>query len=221
MSVYARTEEGQWAAYNAQSALPRKLKSLLRVVDGKTSTDMYVNSLVAYGDVMGLLQSLEMAGLIKLVDQGLGRVKVNDLMPPQERERLKQSAKTDDAEWSDTRMNSRPTLPAASQPFGASTTPAANAGAWGFAQTTQHTVQQTHQNAQSVAAFTRAMDMMSLFVLTHLPGSSVAILTELEAKTSLEELAVTLGGYEQAVSQLGPVSVAHIKEIKALIRDNL
>lgn len=67
MTLYARTPEGQVAAYSAESALPRKLKSLLKLVDGKTELELLVQSLQAFGDVRGVLQSLHAAGLLKVV----------------------------------------------------------------------------------------------------------------------------------------------------------
>lgn len=65
MTVYTRTDEGQVAAYDPQSALPRKLKSLLKLIDGKTSLAILEESLRAFGDVRGLVQSLDSAGLIE------------------------------------------------------------------------------------------------------------------------------------------------------------
>ena len=67
MTLYARTSEGQVAAYSAGSALPRKLKSLLKLVDGKTDLEVLVNNLQAFGDVRGVLQSLHAAGLLKVM----------------------------------------------------------------------------------------------------------------------------------------------------------
>ena len=69
MTVYMRTEEGQLAAYSADSVLPRKLRSLLKVIDGKTSLDVYGHTLHAFGDVKGVLRSLDLAGLIRPMSQ--------------------------------------------------------------------------------------------------------------------------------------------------------
>ena len=66
MTLYVRTPEGQVAAYSAESALPRKLKSLLKLVDGKTDLQVLVGNLQAFGDVRGVLQSLHAAGLLKI-----------------------------------------------------------------------------------------------------------------------------------------------------------
>ena len=77
------------------------------------------------------------------------------------------------------------------------------------------------RKARPGAAPGRAEDSMANFVLTHLPEQSFAILKELEALTSLEQLAATLGGCEQVVSQLGPASQDHLKQIKQILREHL
>jgi hypothetical protein len=64
MTVYERTADGQWAAYSAESPLPRKLKTLLKAINGKVSDDVYVKNLSSFGDVAELLRSLVQAGLI-------------------------------------------------------------------------------------------------------------------------------------------------------------
>lgn len=67
MTLYGRTPEGQVAAYSPESALPRKLKSLLKLVDGKTELGMLVQCLQTFGDVRGVLQSLHAAGLLNVM----------------------------------------------------------------------------------------------------------------------------------------------------------
>jgi hypothetical protein len=64
MKVYKRTSEGQWAAFDEHSPLPRKLKILLKAINGKVPDDVYVKNLGSFGDVRALLMSLEQAGLI-------------------------------------------------------------------------------------------------------------------------------------------------------------
>ena len=70
-------------------------------------------------------------------------------------------------------------------------------------------------------ALQAVVDSMSHFVLTHLPDQSFQILKEIEEITSLELLAVTLGGYEQMIAVIGEPSVQHLKAIKQVLRDNL
>jgi hypothetical protein len=65
------------------------------------------------------------------------------------------------------------------------------------------------------------LDAMANFVLTHMPEQSFQILKEIEEITSLELLAVTLGGYEQMVASVGEPSVLHLRSIKQTLRENL
>ena len=67
MHIYRRTPAGNDAALNAKASLPRKLRTLLMVVDGKTELDTYLRSLSSFGDVGALLGALEEAGLVELV----------------------------------------------------------------------------------------------------------------------------------------------------------
>jgi hypothetical protein len=74
MTVYERTPDGQWAAYSAESPLPRKLKTLLKAINGKVTDDVYVKNLSSFGDVGELLLSLVQAGLIADAAQRDNRV---------------------------------------------------------------------------------------------------------------------------------------------------
>lgn len=69
MTVYQRTPEGKWAAYSAESPLPRKLKILLKAINGTVTEDVYATNLSAFGDVRELLRSLVQAGLIEEANQ--------------------------------------------------------------------------------------------------------------------------------------------------------
>lgn len=80
MKVYKRTSEGQWAAFDEHSPLPRKLKILLKAINGKVPEDVYVKNLGSFGDVRALLMSLEQAGLI--ADKGRRSAKAASLDEP-------------------------------------------------------------------------------------------------------------------------------------------
>jgi hypothetical protein len=66
MPIYNRTQRGHAAALNADSPLPRKLRTLLIAIDGYTDSSTYISSLSAFGDVQTLLESLLNAGLIEV-----------------------------------------------------------------------------------------------------------------------------------------------------------
>jgi hypothetical protein len=209
MTVYARTERGHHAAYDPQSELPRKLKSILRVIDGKTTDDVYSEKLHAFGDVRGMLHSLNMAGFIQPVPSGAHHVRSNSGISDAERAVLMQPRSTDD--WSATR----------------------SAHASSIFQTTRvgsgiepDTVALPQSSSlqfelKSARALQSATDLMGSFVLTHLPEQSFQILKELEQVNSLEMLAVMLSGYEQMISHLGTGCDQHLAHIKQILRDNL
>jgi hypothetical protein len=207
-TIYARTERGQQIAYDPQSDIPRKLRSILKVIDGKTAVSVYERNLGAFGDVRGMLRSLSMAGLITAIPEGSKRVRVNGELSDAERNSLMQPQAAD--EWSATRtglsMNSRQFRPTQSLDVPTMTMSYAS-----------------DMNAQlkQARALQSATDSMANFVLTHMPGQSFEILKELEGLTSLEMLAVTLSGYELMISRLGPVSTEHIRTIKQVLRENL
>jgi hypothetical protein len=191
MTVYVRTAEGQLAAYSRDSALPRKLRALLKVIDGKTTLDVYISSLKAFGDVHGVLKSLDMAGLIRPMSQLPPGIPKPELEEPAARSKKSmfkptvQSAPDTQASYMHTRAADRdPKLESV--------------------------------RAQALA---RAVDAMSKFVRTYTPEYSMMVLRELEQMTQLEQVAVTLGGYEQLIKHVGEPAQAHLASIKDLLRE--
>jgi hypothetical protein len=65
MLIYKRTHAGTLMAHHVDSPLPRKLRTLLIAIDGKSTVKTYVNSLTSFGDVEALLDSLRASGLIE------------------------------------------------------------------------------------------------------------------------------------------------------------
>ena len=208
MAVFVRTEEGQEAAYSPQSALPRKLKSILKVIDGRTQVSTFEKNLSSFGDVRAILQSLDMAGLIKQIESAAP---------------FAQAA----AESRSERALTPPVAPAAavSMDWAQTRSPYAEQSnsikmdAWQASElATQAMPASRHLHNP---ALQDVLGSMANFVLTYLPGQSFQILKEIEEITSLELLAVTLGGYEQMVASSGEPSVQHIKSIKQFLRENL
>ncbi len=208
MVVFVRTEEGQEAAYSPQSALPRKLKSILKVIDGRTPVSTFEKNLSSFGDVRAILQSLDMAGLIKQIESA---VPFGQPATDQRAERAFTSSAPSAApaavEWGPTRS-----------PY-AEHSNSIKMDAWQASElATQAMIPSRQVNNP---ALQDTLDSMANFVLTYLPGQSFQILKEIEEITSLELLAVTLGGYEQMVASAGEPSVQHLKSIKKTLRENL
>ena len=206
MKIYVRTEEGQEAAYSPQSALPRKLKSILKVVDGKTRTHVFKENLHSFGDVENLLLSLEMAGLLKSVPEGSQNIRFNLDMTDTDRAELTQPQRA--AEWSETRNPVELLSQHASRTMG------------GFSQFPE-SLRSPMIDQQRTVVLAKTLELMANFVLTYLPEQSFEVLKEIEEITSLEVLAATLGGYEQMVSPVGQPGAEHLRMIKQTLRENL
>jgi hypothetical protein len=207
MTIYTRTDEGQLAAYSPSSVLPRKLRSLLKVIDGKTPVSVYNDSLKAFGDVEGVLTSLEMAGLIRPIAQS------QQYTPAAVVPETASPAATMVWGNTDTRQPSAPM----SRTF-RSTGSAGQNSQVGFAPSNTAAYVSGPARAQALG---RAVDLMSNFVLTYAPEQSFMVLKELEELTDLEQLAVTLGGYEMLMAHLGPVAQEHLLLVKQILRENL
>ena len=217
MTVYVRTDEGQLAAYSTDSALPRKLRSLLKVIDGKTALEVYINSLRAFGDVQGVLKSLDMAGLIRPMSQ---------LPPGAARAQQDNSSQAGaNTVWSQTVSQSVPSRSSGIKSMFKGT----NSGGPATQASYMHT--RSGQSMMSMndpaadfersQALARAVDSMSNFILSNAPEHSFIVLKELEQMTNLEQLAVTLGGYEQLIKHLGPTAQEHLTVVKSLLRQHL
>ncbi len=214
--IYERTQQGQFAAYDGSSPLPRKLRSLLKVIDGKTATDVYITSLESFGDVPKLLQSLEMAGLVAGVSSEAvslsllrGADHADAAKKPGFLTRLRQSK----ADFStSTAFQSPSTELLTVSPEHASLVGAPGAPTLREAQIVS--------GAQRRTALARCVDEMSSFVLAHVPDQAFSILSELEQVHDLDQLAIILGGYEQMVAVAGPASHSHVANIKQIMRES-
>ena len=214
MAVFVRTEKGQEAAYSPQSALPRKLKSILKVIDGRTQVSTFEKNLSSFGDVRAILQSLDMAGLITQIESvapagqtGTDHRAERAFTPPTS------PAVPASADWAPTRS-----------PY-AEHSDSIKMEAWQASELATQVMSASPASPASRhlhnSALQDILDSMANFVKTYLPDQSVQILKEIEEITSLELLAVTLGGYEQMVASAGEPSVQHLKSIKKSLWENL
>ena len=215
---YVRTAEGQAAAYDATSAMPRKLKSLLKVIDGKTSHEVFANSLKAFGDVQGLLTSLQKAGLIE-VSQNTGE--------PAPQSGTAAAAAAAPAAVAPAPVPSQPSLVSTFANKMGLRSGRALANADGFAPTqTAHTQPHTIFEPRANSADRqqeREQDLqlliqdMSSFVLAYLPEQAFGVLSELESISAMDQLAVLLGGYELMVRHVGEPARIHLMHVRQIL----
>jgi hypothetical protein len=204
MTIYQRTAQGQWAAYDLDSPLPRKLKILLKSIDGRVSDDVYAVNLKSFGNVQEILHSLMQSGLIE------------DIHAPRKKPSKQPTGSESDPEpekksESVAAVQAKPKLefptpvqrsarviklPEPVHLQSASITPDPGMGAWALGVATQS---------------------MTQFVLTHLPEGAFQVLPEIDALKSMDQLGVLMDGYAQFVASAGPASMPHLAEIRALI----
>ena len=197
MTIYARTEEGHAKAYSPHSGLPFKLRAILKVVDGRTSRAVFEDSLRAFGDVRGLLESLVIFGpsaeKVASTERSAGK-----LQPHNARQ------------WSATCVS-----------FAESSLPPTLAmHSWVGPATVAVPARGHLSGIRERQALALAVQMIEKFVLEHLPQDAPQILDNLSRMNSLELLAVSLGGYEQLVGHLGLVADQHVNEIQKILRDH-
>jgi hypothetical protein len=203
---YTRTAEGQAAAYDATSAMPRKLKSLLKVIDGKTSMDVFANSLKAFGDVHGLLVSLQKAGLIEPLQAAAEAAPASAPVSapadaPFEGGLVSSLAskiglrsgrsKSDNSDFKMTvALNTQPQTVLESRSH------------------SQERQQERQQDLQLL------VQDMSSFVLAYVPEQAFSVLAELEQINTVEQMAVLLGGYELMIRHVGEPAHIHVLHVR-------
>ncbi len=225
MTIYQRTPEGKWAAYSAESPLPRKLKILLKAINGTVTEDAYATNLSAFGDVRELLRSLVQAGLIEEANQRANHAVPN---PAAIMVKLEQLVRRFSQPQRDDPISlSLPTpVPVVNErvfsPFPVVAEPVFLPVPVVVESHIEHTpfeVVAVEAPDPSVAqrAVHQAIEAMANFVLSYLPGSAFQLLPEIEALTTLDELAVLMDGYSQFAAEAGQAGRAHLTELNLLL----
>lgn len=221
MNLYKRTATGNAAALDPASPLPRKLRTLLISVDGRTRQNVYVKTLSSFGDVAALLDSLMQQGYIELVstDSDAAAAKPSRTDWPATdapiTERLDQATSAPHAldgafKLAGLRNTDLPSDDVSSwdrfqaEPLPASTTaaPASRAGA---------------PPSSAQYQLRSAISLMSDFVTTHLPADSLEIVLTLEGLTSVEQVIASLKGYQAMIAPTGSAATGHLEALRDLL----
>ena len=205
-----------------QSPLPRKLRTLVIAVDGRTSLQSYVRSLSSFGDVTALLEALAQQGYIAAVDTD-----------PHKPERS-----STDNPWSTTleRDTERSTQP---MPLPSVSDAAFESAGIRNSDVASDDVSSWDRFQSNPAAFTppvgfpasrlgappssaqyqlrSAISLMSDFVTTHLPADCLEIALTLESLSSVEQVIASLKGYQAMIAPAGSAATRHMDELRALL----
>ncbi len=221
MTVYQRTPEGKWAAYSTESPLPRKLKILLKAINGTVTEDVYATNLSAFGDVRELLRSLAQAGLIEDANQRVIHAVAN---PAAIMVKLEQLVRR----FSQTQKAEAAAPPAPTPVRAPARAPVPENVFLPLPAVVETDIDLPFADiagagpvdpAASERALHQAIEAMASFVLSHLPGSAFQLLPEIEALTSLDELAVLIDAYGRFAAEAGEPGRAHLADLNRLLAD--
>lgn len=219
MPVYIRTAAGNEAALNPQSALPRKLRSLLISINGRTRLSTYVSSLSSFGDVEALLQSLLQAGLIRVSEPQIGADSVStDTFGTTPGNTFD---KATHASWRTTDAGNTPWQ---GTQGGGTQAPVDDLLSWSkFQQPPTAPVASYSPPAPRPGATTadyqlrNAIRLMSDFVSQHMPLESLELVLTLEGLRSVEQVLTSLKGYEAMIAHLGEPARKHMAELRRVL----
>lgn len=223
MTIYIRTSLGNEAALNPDSPLPRKLRTLLIAVDGRTTANVYVESLSSFGDVESLMASLLQAGLIEVIAQP--RLSNKDVVDEVAENFV---AKQQRSAWSDTdrfevagaEHHKRPQGSAAMREI----QPSNDFQSWSnfprqpTKPSTSYQTQATQQaNSTAQHQLRNAIGLMSDFLTEHMPMESLEMVLALEGITSVEQVIGSLKGYQTLTEHLGQPARDHLAKLRTLL----
>ena len=221
MNLYKRTAAGNTAALDAKSPLPRKLRTLLISVDGRTRQSTYVKTLSSFGDVAALLDALMQQGYIELIAADSDTATV----------------KTSRSDWQATDSpiterldpaNSAPhALDSAFKLAGLRNTDilSDDVSSWDRFQpqplatgTTAPTAMRAGAPPSSAQHQLRsAISLMSDCVSTHLPADALEIVLTLEGLDSVEQVIASLKGYQAMIAPTGSAATRHLEALRELL----
>lgn len=222
MNLYKRTAAGNTAALDPKSPLPRKLRTLLISVDGRTRQSIYVKTLSSFGDVAALLDSLMQQGYIELIATDDDATSPTDWpatdVPTTTRQgpapmapdaldsafklaglRNTDIPSDDVSSWDRFQPEPPPFSPA---PTSAAAVPASRAGA---------------PPSSAQYQLRSAISLMSDFVTTHLPADALEIVLTLEGLDSVEQVIASLKGYQAMIAPTGSAATRHLEELRHLL----
>lgn len=239
-SVYVRTAQGRYTAFNPSTKLPKPLKTLLLAVDGKILSQVLVAQMANLGDVTTLLSQLESSGLIEdkyasnrhsgyptsgypvsgypasgYPTSGFAGTPHN----PAAAAHVPSPVATSAPAAAQQPMYLVSDAPAASTPpQGARNALRPKTTNW-TATAPAELDEMPSMSLESLAASQTQFiaDTMATFVLTHLPGQACVILKELESMRTPAQLKATLPGYAQLVESVGLAGRHHLVQLKQLI----
>jgi hypothetical protein len=201
MSVYRKTMQGRLDAFNKQSDLPQALRQLLLHVDGKTPFHRIQSYLGA--------QICSEANIGELVQRGYVRA-LNGAMD---------DAFDFDEKGHANDLHHRPTMPAPLRFFLGQPQDLSPSSLPSPSPVPTPAPAPVSDAGHAAHVLEEAKDMMSDFVLTHIPQHAFSALKEIEQITSLAILGSSVDAYELLVQPTGMAGKRHIQQLRRITED--
>ena len=210
MTILIRTPRGDDALRSPDALLPRRTKSLLIAIDGKTDSSLYIANLSSFGDVAALLETLLSDGLVQALRPVAERAVSSDARPSQISTWFLTTAQHagDFSNWSDTYVV--PHEPSGG-PF---------AEPWNMGESLPDRVPAaSDEDLDSTAQqqVRKAVLLMHNFVATHFAKQANELLPAIDKLTSVERIARSLKDYEALVAPAGKAATRHLVDLRATL----
>ena len=214
MTILIRTPRGDDALRSPDVPLPRRTKSLLIAIDGKTDASLYIAKLSSFGDVAAMLETLLRAGLVRALEpvaRVAGRSAPSGAATGQVSTWFLTTTQHagDFRPWSDTyAVPHEPGGDPFVDPWNLDYSPLAPAAA---------ASSDEDQNSTAQQQVRKAVALMNNFVATHFAERANELLPAIDKLTSVERIARSLRDYEALVAPVGKAATRHLVDLRATL----
>lgn len=222
MTIYVRTARGDQLMRSRESAIPRRVKSILISIDGKTDSTLFISSLSSFGNVSELLLLLKKTGLIR---------SMSELDSNADMDLSTGNAEFDQTshDWqlllrsgaNETLLQDLPVRKGltAVQPDGLTDTKALVQTVKSFV-TPSTPTSDPLPAAKSLAQHQtwQAISLMTDFVNMHLPEQAMELLFAIEQLNDRDNLLASLEGYAKLIAPAGSAASTHLQAVNAALR---
>jgi hypothetical protein len=214
MTILIRTPLGDDALRNPEAPLPRRTRSLLIAIDGKSDSSLYIATLSTFGNVAALLETLLRAGLVQAL-QPVALVAehstTSDATPSQTSTWFVTTLQHvgDFESWTDTYAI----------PLEPSDHRAVKPGNMGGPRLAPAAAATGDANLDSTAQqqVRKAVLLMNSFIALHFAKRAAELLPLIDKLTSVERIARSLKDYEALVAPAGKAATRHLADLRATL----
>jgi hypothetical protein len=210
MTILIRTPRGDDALRSPDAQLPRRTKSLLIAIDGKSDSSLYIANLSSFGDVAAMLETLIDNGLVQALQPVAERAVPSDARPSQISTWFLTTAQHagDFENWTETYAIP---LEPSEDPF---------AEAWNMGELLPARVPAASDDDLDSTAqqqVRKAVLLMHNFIATHFAKQATELLPVIDKLTSVERIARSLKDYEALVAPAGKAATRHLADLRATL----